>query len=710
MESAAFINGTLSFLTLLTISIFTYLLSQKIKLPYTVLLIIVGLFLVPIAGTEMFGFIDDFKLTPGVLFYVFLPVLLFESAYNINYRKLIRNWRSIFALSVFGLLISMFTIGFGLYYILPFLGFNVPFIICLLFGSVISATDPVAVLALFKTIGAPRRLALIFEGESLFNDGTAYAFFSILLVIILKIGETAGAFQVGLDTVLHGFFSFLSMAIGGMLFGGFMGVLFSKIIGKIKNNEVLEISLTMVLAHLTFLLAEIISHNVIIGHFHLQLSGIIATTMAGIVVGNYGKCKITPSVESYMHHFWEFFAYLANSIVFILLGLTVSHIQHIDFGLLILPTIVAILVIIIARMISVYIPIGILNKFKLEREIPTSWQHLLAWGSLRGALALVLIMMVPEDLTAFQTAVGWDYAFSIKDFLLVLSINAIFFTMFVKALTIAPMMRKFNVGKLTKLEEFEYSESSILISLKALEKLENLHKKGYVAEEEYKILKLKYEEKQKRSIKSLKQTLKNSEDADKLIKKAISLHALGIEKKALNHLLTTNEINVGIYKYLMHKIEKQIIRVELGKPQLKTIIEKNSYDFFEKLVRLFSSSGNCVYIGYLKNRTKIIISNKVIRELKKFKEYDFGFENYFFDEIIELYERFNNIAENRMKIEAEENDFNIELLDSKLVDKSLLRLEGELIEDLYKKDMITPKLYHKLKEEIEGEFYKEVVE
>jgi len=709
MDEFSFINGTLSFLVLLTISIFTYLFAKKTRLPYTVLLIIVGLFLVPLANTSFFWFIDDFKLTPWVLFYVFLPVLLFESAYNINYRKLIKNWRSIFALSVFGLLISAFTIWLGLFYLLPLLGLQIPFIVCLLFGSVISATDPVAVLAMFKTMWAPRRLALIFEWESLFNDGTAYAFFSILVVIMLKIGETAWAFTIWFDTIISWILSFLSMAIWWMLFGWLMWVLFSKIIWEIKNHEVLEISLTMVLAHLTFVLAEVISHHVTVWGFHVQISGIIATTMAWIVIWNYGKSKITPNVEKHMHQFWEFFAFLANSIVFILLGLTISHISHIDFSLFIIPTLVTILIVIIARMLSVYIPLKVLEVVKPSRKVPNNWQHLLAWGSLRWALALVLVMMLPADLTAFEAAVWWAYDFSIKDFLLVITINAIFFTMFVKAPTMWPLMKKLKVGKLTSLEEFEYSESHILINFKVLEKLENLYEKGYVIKEEYEILKQKYEIKQNYHIKKLKKLLeKNPEESKKIIFKAISLHALWIEKNALNNLFLTNEIKIDTYKYLMHKIENQIIRVEEDKTQLKTIVEKNEYDFFEKLARLFAVSPNCVYSNYLKNRTKIIISNKVIRELNKLKQYEFGFDKAIFEEVIDLYQKFNNMAEGRLKLEQEENDLDVALLDSKLVDKSLLGLEWRLIEDLYKKDMLTPKLYHKFKEEIDEEFYKEL--
>ncbi len=180
----AFIPQTLSFLTLLVISCFTYIFSKKINFPYTVLLVLVGLLLVQIAEIPLFSFIDDFELTPDILFLVFLPVLLFESAYNINYRHLIQNWKTIGSLAIFGFLISAFLIAGGLFFIFPLLGLQIPFLVCLLFGALISATDPVAVLSIFKSLGAPRRLTIIFEGESLFNDGTAVALFMVVLGII----------------------------------------------------------------------------------------------------------------------------------------------------------------------------------------------------------------------------------------------------------------------------------------------------------------------------------------------------------------------------------------------------------------------------------------------------------------------------------------------------------------------------------------------
>ena len=174
------------------------------------------------------GFLDDFRLTPEVLLYVFLPILLFESAYNIQYKELLKNVRSVSLLAVVALVISATLVGVGLKYALSLAGIEVPFIVTLLFGALISATDPVAVLALFKELGAPKRLTLIFEGESLFNDGTALALFLVILGIAVEMsGGGEGAHQsvfamathaLYLGTMAGGVLSFVSMIVFGIAF------------------------------------------------------------------------------------------------------------------------------------------------------------------------------------------------------------------------------------------------------------------------------------------------------------------------------------------------------------------------------------------------------------------------------------------------------------------------------------------------------------
>ncbi len=191
-------------------------------------------------------------------------------------------------------------------------------------------------------------------------------------------------------------------------------------------------ALTLSLAHTTFIGAEIINH------FVFPVSGVIATTIAAMVLGNYGRYKISPRVEKTMGHYWEFFAFLSNSLVFMLVGIMVVEL-HIDWLSLALPISIAVFVVMAGRAVSVYSVVGALNAVKWEERIPSSWQHLLSWGSLRGALAVIMVLLIPENLAV----PGWTLEMPVRDFVLALTVGCIVFTTFVKATTIFPIMRHF---------------------------------------------------------------------------------------------------------------------------------------------------------------------------------------------------------------------------------------------------------------------------
>ena len=694
MQEASFLSQTLSVLSLLVFSWFSYILSKKINFPYTVLLVIVWILLIPVSNLPFFAFLDDFVLTPDVLFYIFLPILLFESAYNIKYKQLISNWKSISILSVVWLLISSFVIAFLLFWIFPILWLEIPFLACLLFWSLISATDPVAVLSIFKKLWAPRRLTIIFEWESLFNDGTAVALFTVILWIIIS------WWNFDSTTFASWVWKFASMVFGWMIFWFLTWFIFSQVIWKVTNNEEVEIVLTMLLAHFTFILSELITH-----FFHfLPISWVISTVVASLVIWNYWRYKITPKVEAHMQKFWEFFAFISNSLIFILLWLWMSKI-NLNFSDFVLPITVVIFVVMIARAISVYLPIFSLNKSWLEERIPASWMHLLSWWSLRWALALIMVLLIPDDLSI----VWWSLPYSIKDFLLLITISCICFTLFVKAVTTPFVMKFFGVDKLNKLEKFEYEEGKILASLKILQKLNSSYDKWYLTFVEYDELKDRYSARLHESTKEMKSLLKEDSTHEDLVKKVISLHSLWIEKQYLKELFYYNEIDERSFKYILRRIEKQIERLEQWKEQLRKISwAKLDYDIFTRfLVKSYLKKSNYVDC-YIRNRSRVIITRKVIKELKNLKEIDFWFNNKYFDEIIELYTTFNKNAENKKTEIFKTHRATINALESRLVNKSLLKLEEKIVDDLYSKEMITPKLYLKFIEEIENEMYADV--
>ena len=709
MEEITFLSSILSLLFLLIVSTATFLISKKINFPYTVLLVIVGLFLIPLSNSPYFDFINHFKLTPDILFFVFLPILLFESAYNIKYREILKNWKIITSLAVFWLIISSVIIAIGLYYIFPLINLEIPFLVCLLFWTLISATDPVAVLSIFKSIWAPRRLALIFEWESLFNDWTALALFLVVLGIILEWTT------VNLWLFVHWTISFLSMALGWILFWAFTWVLFSKIIWKIKNNEALEITLTMVLAHLTFILAETITHFF---HHYLEMnyigiSWVISTVIAWIIIWNYGRYKISPKVEHHMEMFWEYFAFVSNSLVFILMWLILADL-NINFWNFMFPIFIVIVVVAIARAISVYLPLWIVNFFKIEEKVPLSWQHLLSWGSLRWALALMMALLIPgqwehwyEKILEFQNKVWWNFDFDIKDFILVITIWAIMFTLIIKATTIAYMMKKMWVTKLNPLESFEYDEAKILANIKILKQITKVYDKHYLTFDEYSELKNKYEKKLENATKEIKELLKSQwKNADELISRAISLYALWVEKKYLKELFEYNEIKEHNFKIILRKITRQVERLEAWKNQFSKANSEKDYDIFEKLILKFNPKQDDHINKYMRNRARVITTRKVIKELNELLNIDFWFDNKAIKETIKKYEVFHNAAKNKMKEIAENHRSSIMIIESNLTNKTLLKIEEKVVDSLYQKEIITPKIYIKFKEEIEEDIKK----
>lgn len=707
-----FLLSALSAIFILTAATGTYVLSKRYRFPYTVALVAMGAVLA-LAATKIpaLSFVDDFRLTPDVLLYVFLPILLFESAYNIRYRELLKNSKSVSLLAVVSLVISAVAVGYGLKFVLGLMGVEVPIMATLLFGALISATDPVAVLALFKELGAPKRLTLVFEGESLFNDGTALALFLVILAIAQGPSTDAGAVHslfsaathhLGFGTLLTGTLSFASMIVVGMAFGGAVGVLFSKAIGKLHNEPLLELSLTLALAHATFAASELVTH------FVAPTSGVIATTVAAMVLGNYGRLKITPSVEKTMGHYWEFFAFMANSFVFVLIGVLVVELP-IDWKFFLLPTLAAVGVVMVARALSVYPVIGLLNLTKTEERIPASWQHLLSWGSLRGALAIIMVLLIPENL-ALE---GWTLPMGVRDFALALTVGCIVFTTFVKATTIFPMMRKFDLVGFGKEERLEYLKGKYRVLIDSASKLERMRTEGRIPEEETELLLAKQAREAEATEASIKRAL--SGDAEKLRKTLyaiVSRHAFGLEKFWLKELYARREITETLLKKLLRKIARQTERIEAGLPALDG--DGTSGDgVFEKFADALDAWGtgrpDATVEDYLKYRAREIVCERVVRDIAELERIPFLKDSGIVDEIGERYRTFGAKAQSVRKSLFKKHKDVLLSLDSRLADKAVSTAELRALEALVEKDVLPQKAATKLREEIEERLFEKIV-
>ena len=356
---------------LLGVAVLVAIAARRLSLPYTVGLVLtgVGLALMRLETGEM--------LTHDFIFDVVLPPLLFEAAINIHWRPLSRDLLPVLTLSTLGVVVSAALVAAGMVLLLSW-----PIMSALVFGVLIAATDPIAVIALFKDVGVAGRLRLLVESESLFNDGVAAVLFGLTLTWMqLPEGASLSATMVALTLA--------KVAGGGILLGIMCGIVAIAIAGR-SSDHLVETALTAVAAYGSFLLAE---------SFHL--SGVLATVSSGLLMGNFGvlvedkgRIVLSSHGREFVVAFWEFAAFIANSLVFLLIGLRLASIAFADVGRAIVP--IAVLLVLAGRATAVYL---LCLPFARSRwAISMHDQHVLWWGGLRGALALALALALPASL------------------------------------------------------------------------------------------------------------------------------------------------------------------------------------------------------------------------------------------------------------------------------------------------------------------------
>jgi CPA1 family monovalent cation:H+ antiporter len=685
-------NATLAIFVMLALSSLAIFWAKRVKLPHTVFLVVVGLVLGLLSFTPTFHFFGEFKLTPELLFFLLLPTLIFESAYNINVRRMVEDTWIILLLSIVGLVVSTVIIGGALFYILAWLGLGVPFMVTLIFGALISATDPVAVLALFKEYGAPRRLSLIFEGESLFNDATAVALFLVLL-------EVARFGFHGFDTILDGTIAFSSMMLGGILFGVLVGGIFAKLVGLARENEVASITLTVALAHITFIGAEVLSHHLHFGDVHLPLSPIIATTVAALLMGNYGRSKIHPRAEEFVEKLWGEFAFIANSLIFILIGLLVATMPPLSSSIL-LVVLITIVVVALARAISIYPVVALFNlAVSKPEQIPRSWQHLLSWGSLRGALAVTMVLLIPNDLT-FP---GWNLTMSPKDFLLALTVGCIVATLFIKAPTIQFLMRRLKLDTLTEIEEVEALEARALIHHEVTGRIKRYAERGYIDSTVANELLSQHET----AFKEICQSLRG-DDTKQLAERVLRMFAIGIERRHLKELYHHNEVDEAVFRHLGGKLQLQQEAIEVGNLDPDMSLHTDGKDIFDRLANAIQSIINPrtreqdVDHLFMYYRAQAIISRKVVKELSEVDAESAAhiFTKEALTRVIALYTKFKEQSELKMAEIATGHKVRYEALARTLALRGVSKIEETMLAELFERQLITPKLYVTLKEEL----------
>ena len=359
-------------LSLLGLAILVALAARRLRLPYTVGLVLAG---AALAATRSQA---GLALTHDLIFDVVLPPLLFEAALNLNWSDLRRDLVPVVALSTIGVALCAAVVAGGLARLLGW-----PIESALVFGALISATDPISVIALIKESRVTGRLSLLIEAESLFNDGAAAVLFTLILV-------WAAHDPVSARDPLAAITTFGVVAGGGVAAGFGVGLIAVMIAGT-SDDHLVETALTAVAAFGSFLIAE-----------HFGASGVLATVAAGMTMGNLGVLmprerfglSLTPHGRAFVLEFWEFAAFLANSLVFLLIGSAMATIDFAREGIFALTLVIVLAL--LGRAAAVY-PVSL--AFARSRwAIPLNQQHLMWWGGLRGALTLALALALPADL------------------------------------------------------------------------------------------------------------------------------------------------------------------------------------------------------------------------------------------------------------------------------------------------------------------------
>ncbi len=486
--------------------------AKRLRVPYTVGLVLVGLMITPIFHLE-------FEAPPELILGLLVPPLLFEAAFHIRIDDLRRDLWLIMLLAIPGVIVTTFLVG-GMVHA----GTKIALQIALVFGALIAATDPVAVVALFKQLGVPKRLQVLLEGESLFNDGTAIVMFGLML-------EIAQTGDFNLWTSIGNFFV---VAGGGVLVGLISGFLASQVIGRI-DDALVETTITTTLAFGAYLIAE-----------SAHVSGVLAVVVAGIVNGNIGPRGMSPTTRIVVNNFWEYVAFLANSLIFLLIGLTIN----LDILLQNWQAImVAIFAVLLARAVGIY------GFSVFARDIPLRWKHVLYWGGLRGAIVLALALTIPD--------------FAERDTILAMSFGVVLFTLVFQGFSMEKLVNRMQLIHRSNIQErYERRHARFIANRSAAEHLEKMSHQGLLSSHVWQQMRPIFLERESVLIKALKEIMAANPAVEIEELDAARREALRVERASLGSLFRDGVISEEIYSDLVREVDEALTEQHVNWSQL----------------------------------------------------------------------------------------------------------------------------------------------
>ena len=503
---------------LLFIATIVGIIAKQLRLPYTVGLVLMGLALA-------FRGQLDINITSSVILAILVPPLIFEAAYHLNIHELRRNLTQILILAVPGVLLTTLLVG---WIVSRGTGIDLP--IALVFGALISATDPIAVVTLFRTMGIPNRLQVLLEGESLFNDGTAIVVFTLILTAALTGSQSYSFF--------NGLWDFLVVSGGGVIIGVILGLVISQVISRV-NDHLIETALTSVLAYGSYLIAET-----------LGVSGVLAVVAAGLVNGNIGPRGMSPTTRIVVFNFWEFAAFIANSFVFLLIGL------RIDLHLLVASwqdILWAILGVLVARAITIY------GLTWFGRGIPASWRHVLYWGSLRGAISLALALSLPDSLGNARQQIQ------------AMAFGVVIFTLTIQGFTMGPLAKFLKlIRQDERKDEYERRHARAVASQAAYQHLDKMRNQGLISEHTWSILARPLREHNHSLVDSVREIMTSDENLQNEELDTARIEYLRAQRNALSDLLKDGVISEASYSQLVNEVDSALAEDRSHWPDMVT--------------------------------------------------------------------------------------------------------------------------------------------
>ncbi|PIE80201.1 MAG: Na+/H+ antiporter [Chloroflexi bacterium] len=523
-KESELIQLEIAVLLLLTIAAGVALIMRRIRFPYTVALVLVGatLSLVP-------NFLP-IDVSSDVILAILVPPLLFEATLHITWKNMRKDLVIILILAIGGTLIGTLIVGEIVTWVL-----DVPLLAALAFGALISATDPVAVIAFFRSLGVSKRLSFLVEGESLFNDGAAIVVFNLMVSLAIAGPET---FNLGAAII-----EFLRVSLGGLAVGLILGYIVSYIILKNLDDHLLETTTTVALTFGAYIIAE---------QFHF--SGILSVVAAGLMVGNIGMQNTSPTTRLTLENFWEFSSFVVNSMIFLLIGFELEIDQFTPY---LFPIVVAVVAVLLSRAIIIYLITSIHDFITPRpRDIPNGYRHVMYWGGLRGAISLALALTLTGDV--------FGQAFA--DEMRIMTFGVVLFTLLVQGTTIESLIKRLKLAEepQQRLKQQEL-QANIYAKRAGKQELDRLHDDDILFPEIWEAMGDIYEEEIAKAKKALNIHLHNYPELEQEVFLQAREDVLKAERAAISKATHEGFLSDELHHKMLKEMDNHLAALEIIK-------------------------------------------------------------------------------------------------------------------------------------------------